>query len=193
MSSNKVFISSIYWGLEDVRQEIYDWASANGLEAWIFEKSDPLLGQTPPANIERVCLRQVDESVLYIAIFHQRYGSTTKFHLANVSLVDLEFFEAFKEGKPILVYILGSFTPEPELEAFIQIISTLVPNSVKFCETKRHLIQQIQRDIAQYFGASEQYQGTDRTRRFRRFLAGLATIRRPLDVDVGLRFLAGTR
>src|SRR5437870_1240075 len=104
MSSNKIFISSIYWGLEDVRQEIYDWARANGYEAWIFEKSDPLLGQTPPANIERVCLSQVDESVLYIAIFHKRYGSTTKFHLANVSLVDLEFFEAFKEGKPILVY-----------------------------------------------------------------------------------------
>jgi Domain of unknown function (DUF4062) len=131
VTRRKVFVSSVYWGLQDVREDIYKWASSNGYDAWVFEKSDPLLGQTPPANIQRVCLRHVDESALYIAIFNKGYGSSAKSHLANVSLVDLEFFEAFKEGKPIRAYILEPFTPEPELAAFVEIVSAVIPGSVK--------------------------------------------------------------
>ncbi|MFQ5685599.1 MAG: DUF4062 domain-containing protein [Candidatus Scalindua sp.] len=74
MLSNKVFISSVYWGLQDVREQLYEWANASGYEAWVFEKSEPDLGQTSPHNIKRVCINNVDNSDLYIAIFHKGYG-----------------------------------------------------------------------------------------------------------------------
>ncbi len=44
MAAKKAFISSVYWGLQSVREQLYDWAKASGYEAWVFEKSEPDLG-----------------------------------------------------------------------------------------------------------------------------------------------------
>lgn len=191
MTSRKVFISSVFKGLSDVREKIYNWASKNGYDAWVFEESDPLLGKTPPVNIERVCLHHVDDSALYIVIFHTGYGSSAKFHLANISLVDIEFFEAFKEGKPIYVYILKPFTPVRELEVFVEIVKTLLPNSVKSCENEHDLVENIQRDIEQHFSIRKNVRKINRIPYQRRYLAKIAAMRRPLDIGVGLRFNGG--
>lgn len=192
MGTRKIFVSSVYWGLQDVREDIYNWARANGIETWVFEKSDPKLGDTPPANIERVCLRHVDDAGLFVGIFHKGYGSSAKFHLANVSLVDIEFFEAFKEHKPMFLYILEPFTPEPELAAFLEIVSTLVPGSVRTCQTKTDLTRQIRDDIERVLTTSKiRREPFDGIRRFRKFLSALAMKRQPMDEGLGLRFLGG--
>ena len=191
MQPNKVFISSVYWGLENVRAQLYDWAKASGYEAWVFEKSEPGLGKTTPQNIQRVCLQHVDSSALYIAILHQGYGTSAEFHLANVSLVDLEFFEAFKEGKPILVYILEPFTPVPELKMLLTVVSNLLPESITRCSGEKDLLTRIKRDIDRHLGRTPKHLSFSREAGLlRQFLRSIALHRRRMDEEEGIRFLA---
>jgi hypothetical protein len=63
--------------------------------------------------------------------------------------------------------------------------------SPKLCRTKQQLLENIQRDIDQHFSVSVRLQVSGHIRLFRRFVARLAAMRRPLDVGIGLRFLAG--
>ncbi|MDO8142601.1 MAG: DUF4062 domain-containing protein [Candidatus Brocadiales bacterium] len=192
MLPNKVFISSVYWGLQSVREQLYDWAKASGYEAWVFEKSEPDLGKTSPQNIQRVCLQHVDNSSLYVAIFHEGYGSSAEFHLANVSLVDLEFFEAFKEGKPMLVYILEPFTPVPELKMLLTVVSSLLPESIIRCSGEKELLTRIKRDIDRHLGRKPKHLGLSwEAGLLRQFLCSIALHRRRMDEEEGIRFLAG--
>jgi len=179
----RIFISSVYWGLEDLRERIWAWAAGAGHEAWIFEKLDLGLEGAPPPLIQKVCLDEVAASDLYVGLFHQGYGSSAGFHLANVSLVDLELFEAFRLGKPIRIYVLEPFEPAPELRSLLAIVSALAPGAVVPCR-KEDLVERLARDVPRRI---RQERGLPS---FRRFLDVLGIRRRPLDEWKGVRFLA---
>lgn len=134
----KIFVSSVLKGLEEIRQQIHDWAKNNGYKAWISEKEiiQSELKSTKAPELEKVCIDNVDDSDLYIAIFHRGYGSSAEKHFANISFVDLELFEAFKESKPIKYYVLEPFDPESELQALFKIVRKLLPDSLTVCQTK---------------------------------------------------------
>lgn len=189
MRESRVFISSVYHGLHEIRQRMKEAAESVGVRAWIFEEVDDLRG-VPPQKSQRICLDNVDASDLYVAIFHQGYGSSAANHLGGISLVDLEFFEAFKNQKPIRVYMLEPFNPEPNLAALIQIVRSLVPDSISICSNEKSLLAQFTRDIQScLLAASKNHLGKGETI-FGRFLQRLCAFRKPFDHGVGLRFLS---
>lgn len=187
--SDGIFISSVYKGLEDLRQQMKDAAEEAGLNPWIFEKVEELRKASPQES-QRICLNNVDVSDLYVAVFHRGYGSSSANHLADISLVDLEFFEAFKEQKPIRVYILEPFDPEPNLSALVEIVRSLVPDSIRICPNKKFLLSRFRRDLDSYRATVSTSAPTAGTRIFTRFLHRLCDYRRGLDQGLGLRFLA---
>lgn len=164
-------------------------AEEAGLAAWIFEEVDELRG-APPQKSQKVCLDNIDASDLYVAVFHRGYGSSASNHLAGISLVDLEFFEAFREQKPIRVYVLEPFDPEPNLAALIQIVRSLVPDSIRICANEESLVTQFRRDVDSHQAAASPNPQREGERIFGRFLQRLCAFRRRLDQGVGLRFLA---
>lgn len=164
-------------------------AEKAGLAAWIFEEVDELRG-APPQKSQKVCLDNVDASDLYVAVFHCGYGSSAENHLAGISLVDLEFFEAFREQKPIRVYVLEPFNPEPNLAALIQIVRSLVPDSIRICANEKSLVTQFRRDVDSHLAAASPNSQREGERIFGRFLQRLCAFRQRLDLGVGLRFLA---
>jgi len=189
MSGSGVFISSVYRGLDDLRHRMKEAAEEAGLAAWIFEEVDELRG-APPQKSQKVCLDNVDASDLYVAVFHRGYGSSAANHLAGISLVDLEFFEAFRKQKPIRVYVLEPFDPEPNLAALIQIVRSLVPDCIRICANEKLLVTQFRRDVDSHQAAASPNQQWEDKRIFGWFLQRLCAFRRRLDQGVGLRFLA---
>src|SRR5574337_1507519 len=111
----KIFVSSVHGDFQKVREAIATWAGDSGYDAWVFEKQGTLShwAGMPASDVERVCLDAVDEANLCIGLFCGSYGSTAQKHLAGISFVEIELFEAFKEGKPIRCYVLDSADADP--------------------------------------------------------------------------------
>lgn len=99
---SQIFLSSVHDDFQEIRQSIAAWARANGHDLWLFEEkgTDIQWAATPVAEVERICLEAVDKADLFLGLFHRSYGSTAQKHSAGISFVELELFEAFKEGKP---------------------------------------------------------------------------------------------
>lgn len=150
---NKIFISSVYHGLEDIRCKLYFWAKHAGYEAWLFEKvrliSEWENEERP--TIQTIFIEEVKTSDLYIGIFSHRYGGSGEQHYSKISYTDLEFFEAFRQNKPIKCYILEPFNPETELKMLLEIIRVLVPGSLTTCKTEQTLLETIKKDIDIFF------------------------------------------
>jgi tetratricopeptide (TPR) repeat protein len=188
----RVFISSVWRGLGDVRTRIYEWAIDAGYEPWLFEKAKPQAAWAAlkAPEIEAICLDNVASADLYVGIFHTGYGSSATYHFAHVSFVDLEFFEALDAGVPMRLYVLEPFTPEPELRLLIQVIRTLLPNSIKSCQTEAALLDAIKRDVDRHFGRARAMSARTPAQHLKRYLRRLILTRRfHDDKDTGLRFL----
>lgn len=155
-SKPRLFISSAYHGLDAVRDGLRSWAEVAGYEAFLFERARKAdeWNQLTPAGREQICLGEVDKADLFVGIFHRAYGSSKALHEATVAFTDLEFFEAFRRGIPLKLYILEPFDPEPELQSLLEIIRTVRPNSLVTCRTAAALQERIVADVDRHFGRS---------------------------------------
>ncbi len=190
ISKPRLFISSAFHGLDAIRERLGSWAEVAGYEAFLFERARTAdeWNKLSPAGRERICLSEVDEADLFVGIFHRAYGSSKGLHEATVAFTDLEFFEAFRRGIPLKLYILEPFTPEPELESLLEIIRTVRPNSLVSCRTAAILQERIEADVDRHFGRSRfrNLQFDDFGSYFRRLLLSR---RIHDDRTTGLRFL----
>lgn len=152
----KIFISSAWSGLKDIRADLYEWANVQGYEAWLFEKAreEAEWRKLKAPETEKLCLDEVSRADLYIGIFHKVYGSSAQQHFGTISFVDAEFFEAFKSGVPMRLFILEPFDPQEELQQLLQIVRSLRPNSIIVCATEQALKERIKWDIDRHFRRS---------------------------------------
>lgn len=187
----RVFISSALGPegseIRQARDDIHTWALSEGYDAFLFERARTRAewDAMSPAMNERICLDNVDASDVFIGIFHNSYGGSHSLHLADVSFTDIEFFEAFRRNIPLKVYIYESLVAQPELMRLIQIVRTLVPDSVTRCRSLAALTKAIRRDLDAHFGKRKE--PADRFGQFFRRL--LAARQRHDDRQNGIRLL----
>jgi hypothetical protein len=106
----RIFISSLITGMEDLRRAAKDAVSVLGHEPVMAEDFGAL-----PSSPQIACLDGVRRSGAVILILGQRYGSK---QAAGLSATHEEFREA-RERCPVLVFVQGGVSPEPDQAAFI--------------------------------------------------------------------------
>lgn len=189
----KIFISSAYSGLGQIRAELQEWAEEQGYETWLFEKAktEEQWQKLKAPETEKICLEEVSNSNLYIGIFHKAYGSSASRHLATVSFIDTEFFEAFKSGVPMRLYILETFEPQEELKQLLQIVRSLLPNSIVVSSNETALKERIKWDIDRHFGRRSFFVGhRNLYPQFKRYFTSVILSRKIHDdKETGIRFL----
>ena len=101
----KIFVSGVQRELQAERRAVKEFVAGNVLlseyfDVFLFEDT---CAKSKPA--ESVYLREVRDSAIYIGILGQEYGAVGK---SEVSPTELEFREAKKSDKTVLVYIKGA-------------------------------------------------------------------------------------
>jgi tetratricopeptide (TPR) repeat protein len=108
----KVFISSTYKDLIDYRT-----ATIRAVEGTSYQASKmEVFGARPDEPLE-ACLREVEESDLFIGIYALRYGFVPEG--ADISITELEYLHAKKLGRPIYCFILDEEN-QPWLNKWIE-------------------------------------------------------------------------
>jgi len=178
--------------LDKVREDLAGRLSREGFRPFRFEdfrKQSEWRRHTPAQN-EGTCLEEIDRSDFVVCIFSTTYGSSARDHLAGIALTDLEFFQAFKGGKPIRVYLLDYANPAPELGALVEIIRVILPDAVVSVATPRELSDRVIADLQHHYQRRHRFALRSEHRRFMVFCE--RTIQRRLVLDdelTGLRFL----
>jgi tetratricopeptide (TPR) repeat protein len=124
-----IMVSSTFTDLEAHRREVIDAIHRFGFHANVMEYS----GARSDADVIDTSLRMVRESVAYLCVIGHKYGQTPADADRNpkgLSITELEFNEARKLGRPILLFLMaddhpvtkGDVEPDPKkrkkLEAF---------------------------------------------------------------------------
>lgn len=109
----KIFISSTYTDLKIHRKKIWDLLSTYNVEISGMEE----FGARKETSL-KTCIDEVIKSDIYIGIIGYRYGSIDK--KTNKSYTELEYKNALKNGKEILIYIIDNIN------------SKISPNSIDF-------------------------------------------------------------
>jgi tetratricopeptide (TPR) repeat protein len=124
-----IMVSSTFTDLEAHRREVIDAIHRFGFHANVMEYS----GARSDADVIDTSLRMVRESAAYLCVIGHKYGQTPLDADRNpngLSITELEFNEARRLGRPILLFLMGDDHPvtkgdvEPEarkrkkLEAF---------------------------------------------------------------------------
>lgn len=156
-----VFVSSVLTGtigfddvLKALRSEIKLWADDAGYDAWLFEDvmTETQWNGVHVASAERFCLKEVDGCDLFVGIYRAGYGGTARQHRAGIGRTDLEFFEAFRKGKPIRLYILDSDQEIDErLKDLLRVVRLLAPGSFGCAGSASRVLEAIKRDVNMHF------------------------------------------
>jgi hypothetical protein len=115
-----IMVSSTFTDLEAHRREVIDAIHRFGFHANVMEYS----GARSDADVIDTSLRMVRESVAYLCVIGHRYGQTPLDADRNprgLSITELEFNEARRLGRPILLFLMADDHPvtrgevEPEM------------------------------------------------------------------------------
>jgi HAD superfamily phosphoserine phosphatase-like hydrolase len=111
MAKPRVFISSTYSDLSEVRNKVRDYVIENGYEPVCFEKDE--IPYTPNKNLEESCYEEVKECSMFILLLKSNFGQPTDVKYVEdiivpeqvKSVTQLEYLFAKKCGMPIFVFI----------------------------------------------------------------------------------------
>jgi hypothetical protein len=106
----RIYISSTYSDLKELRKAIYDVLRKMGHDAIAME--DYVATDKRPLD---KCLADVVRSDIYIGLFAWRYGYIPPNH--EKSITELEFREAESRGKHCLLFLLHEDAPWPRSQA----------------------------------------------------------------------------
>ncbi len=98
-------VSSTFSDLEDHRQKVIDAIDSFGCKAVVMEHSTAL-----DTDVIESSLSMVRDSAAYVGLISQKYGQTPIDKTRNpggLSLTELEFNEAMRLRRPILLFIMG--------------------------------------------------------------------------------------
>jgi tetratricopeptide (TPR) repeat protein len=105
-----IMVSSTFTDLEAHRREVIDAIHRFGFHANVMEYS----GARSDADVIETSLRMVRESAAYICVIGHKYGQTPDDSDRNpkgLSITELEFDEARRLGRPILLFLMGDDHP----------------------------------------------------------------------------------
>jgi hypothetical protein len=105
MESN-IFISSTCFDLIDMRSEIFTYLKEAGLVPIMSDQLDSDFQTFHDQNSIETCLINLRNADLVIIVLSQRYGPTLeKAGFSSVSATHLEYLEAIKENKRIIMFV----------------------------------------------------------------------------------------
>jgi tetratricopeptide (TPR) repeat protein len=105
-----IMVSSTFTDLEAHRREVIDAILRFGFQPNVMEYS----GARSDADVIDTSLRMVRESVAYLCVIGHKYGQTPVDADRNpkgLSITELEFNEARRLGRPILLFLMGNKHP----------------------------------------------------------------------------------
>jgi hypothetical protein len=105
-----VMISSTFTDLEQHRAALIDAITGQGLAAVAMENDSA----KPDVDIIDSSLRMVRDASAYIGVISRKYGQTPeciKRNPGKLSITELEFNEAQRLGRPVLLFIMGNRHP----------------------------------------------------------------------------------
>lgn len=105
-----IMVSSTFTDLEAHRREVIDAIHRFGFHANVMEYS----GARSDSDVIDTSLRMVRESVAYLCVIGHKYGQTPADADRNpdgLSITELEFNEARKLGRPILLFLMADDHP----------------------------------------------------------------------------------
>jgi tetratricopeptide (TPR) repeat protein len=105
-----IMVSSTFTDLEAHRREVIDAIHRFGFHANVMEYS----GARSDSDVIDTSLRMVRESVAYLCVIGHKYGQTpvdADRNPAGLSITELEFNEARRLGRPILLFLMADDHP----------------------------------------------------------------------------------
>lgn len=130
-SAPYAFLSSPVYGLKEVRQRIHDLELPNGQAIWVDEIDRPrtIATDDPFDTIDDLFALVRRSSAFLVLLSKERYGTSIKVgeRQAHVSFWEAEIFYAALVGKPIQVFLLDDFAPDPKLAALLSILDFALP------------------------------------------------------------------
>jgi hypothetical protein len=146
----KVFLSSTYIDLIEHRKAAHDALEQLGLHIIWMEAFG-----ARPEDSTKACLKEVEESDLFVGIYAHRYGYISKD--SDVSITEQEFIHAQKSEKPIFGFVIDEdhlwhpkhieHGKKTNLDAFLAKVKT---QPVEFFTTPDNLAQKIASSIGRY-------------------------------------------
>ncbi len=127
------FLSSICRELGDVRAEIFERGrGVDGRLVYVDERVFPILNGAEPSPLETTdhLLRTLRQSEIVIVLLGgTRHGSPIEVegHASRVSYFEIELFCSAVLRKPIFLYVLEGFSPEPQLRSLLEILGPGLP------------------------------------------------------------------
>ena len=125
MAIPRVFVSSTYYDLKQIRSSIENFIKSLGFEAILSEKGD--IAYTPDIPLDESCYREVENSDIFVIIIGGRYGSEKsgskkkmpkQFFDRYESITKTEYLNAIRRDVPI--YILVEKSVYSEFETFLK-------------------------------------------------------------------------
>lgn len=110
MAKPRVFISSTFYDLKQIRSDLDNFIGSLGFESVRNEEGDIPYGNTEA--LENYCYKEIKNVDILVSIIGGRYGSSSK--KENYSISQLEVKTALKENKQIYIFIEKNVLSEYE-------------------------------------------------------------------------------
>jgi hypothetical protein len=108
-----IMLSSTFTDLKEHRQKVIEAINKFDYRANVMEYSGP----RADANVIQSSLKMVSEAAAYIGVISRKYGQNpfdAKLNPEKLSITELEFNEAMRLDRPILLFIMGEKHPLTE-------------------------------------------------------------------------------
>jgi tetratricopeptide (TPR) repeat protein len=140
-SLKKIFISSVTYGNEDLRERLHQLGNLKIPHVWVAEKDNRKLAKIPPFNDPLVIvdslLDELAQSDLMIVVLGNSnrkdpgrdHGSLIPISgkISNVSYFEIELYQAALMGKPLRLFVTPGFDPSPRMRAFLRLLRPYFP------------------------------------------------------------------
>jgi tetratricopeptide (TPR) repeat protein len=110
-----IMVSSTFTDLEAHRQKVIEAIQKFGPKANVMEHD----GARARVNVIESSLNMVRDSAAYVGVISRKYGQAPldpKLNPGGLSLTEIEFNEAMRLGRPILLFIMGEKHPVTEAD-----------------------------------------------------------------------------
>lgn len=100
MARTRVFVSSTYYDLKQVRNDLEIFIKSMGYEPILFEKGNIVYGKDK--KLETYCYKEIDNTDIMICVIGGKYGSESEL---GGSITQNEIKTALEQGKQLYVFI----------------------------------------------------------------------------------------
>jgi hypothetical protein len=108
MSKPRVFISSTYYDLKQIRSDLERFINDHGYDAILNEKGNISYGSQE--KLEEYCYKEIDQCDILVSIIGGRYGSQS--HEGEYSVSNKELKKAQETGKQVYIFIDNAVATE---------------------------------------------------------------------------------